>query len=94
MPRASSECVRPRLHTVCNDEDTTMGLLLRQLAERGYRRIGLAMRAQFDEHVGHLWQAGFLVHHAKAPPAERVAPFMPEDYLDRWIARSQIAESV
>jgi LacI family transcriptional regulator len=70
----------PRLHTVCNDEYTTMGSLIELLGRRGYRRIGIAMRSRFDAHVGHLWLAGFMVHHTKMPPARQVAPFVTEEW--------------
>lgn len=68
--------VEPRLHTVCNDEFSTIGRLVQRLLDGGFARIGLAMHQRMDEHANHLWLAGYQTFQALTAPRHRVPHFI------------------
>jgi DNA-binding LacI/PurR family transcriptional regulator len=84
---------RPRLHTVCNDEYTTMASAISLLAERGYRRIGMAMASRADDHANHHWLAGYEVFQALSRPENRIPHCIARDWsgpaLLGWYRRWQ-----
>lgn len=82
----------PLIHRVCHDQYGSMRLLLTQLTQLGYRRIGLAMEHRQDERTNHLILAAYLAHqhdYGNAP----VTPLLPEDWnkavLLRWYRKGK-----
>ena len=69
----------PPLHRAVNHQFRSMRMALRRLRKMGFRRIGLALRASFDERVEHHWMGAFLADQMRMPPAERVPPHMLPD---------------
>lgn len=80
---------KPDLHRATNHHYQSMLLALRMLAERGRRRIGLAVQAEQDERVNHAWLAGLLVFQQTLPPADRIPPLFCDlpwrDCLGPWL---------
>jgi DNA-binding LacI/PurR family transcriptional regulator len=70
---------RPLLHRAVNHQFRSMRLAMRRLRRLGYRRIGLAMAASYDQRVDHHWVGSYLgeQHHYK--PAEQVPLLVIED---------------
>ena len=66
------------LHLVTNHQYQSMTLLLRRLTELGYRRIGLYLRADWDEKVNNSYLSGLLLLQHQQPPADRVPPLLNE----------------
>lgn len=64
------------LHRASNDQYGTMRQALRELTQRGYRRIGLAMPAENDLRVKQYWSAGILVYQQNIPVEDRVPPLL------------------
>ncbi len=83
----------PGLHRACHDNFSTMNLALRELAARGYQRIGFATAAEDDERVNHHWLAGILVQQASVPEARRVPPLLTREWDQetflRWVKRTR-----
>jgi len=52
--------VRPDLHRVTTNRFRAMRLAIERLRQMGYRRVGLAMRAGWDDRVINQWSAAFL----------------------------------
>lgn len=50
----------PRLDVVTNNQEQVVQLGFRHLHERGYKRIGLAVRRRWDERLDHRFRAGYL----------------------------------
>lgn len=71
---------KPCMHTVCNDEYSTIGRLLQRLIDMGFERIGIAMLQRMDEHANHLWLAGYQAFQALARPRHRVPHFISSDW--------------
>lgn len=57
----------PVLHRCCNQQFQSMMLLLKNLAEAGYRRIGLSMGPGQDERANHHWRAAYLATQSLLP---------------------------
>ncbi len=57
----------PVLHRSCNQQFQSMMLLLRSLAEAGYRRMGLAMGPGQDARANHHWRAAYLATQSLLP---------------------------
>ena len=70
-----------------NNQSMTVRMVAKNLAERGYRRVGMAVTEWQNEVTNQTWLAGYLVHqHSSAvaiPPL--IAPVITPDLLDRWI---------
>lgn len=83
----------PDVHRVSNHQFDTLQQAFRNLRERGYRRIGLALPWSNDERVGHLWSGANATCQASVPTRERVAPFLPRswtgDGLTDWLRRTR-----
>lgn len=84
---------RPRLHNVYHHHYRSMGMLLDELALRGYRRPGLVEIQEENDRVEGNWLAAYLAHgwSAEAPP--RLAPLLlphwdSAAYL-RWFERER-----
>lgn len=56
--------IKPRLHTVCMNEFSTIGRLIQRLSDYGYARIGIAMHSRMDDHANHYWLAGYQAYQA------------------------------
>jgi LacI family transcriptional regulator len=69
----------PLLHRAVNHQFRSMRLALRRLRKMGYRRIGLALRASFDERVDHHWAGAFLVEQRRSSPQDPVPLFVVQD---------------
>ncbi|MBL9190182.1 MAG: LacI family DNA-binding transcriptional regulator [Opitutaceae bacterium] len=67
---------RPPLHCVCCNHYRSMMALLARLAERGYRRPGLAIERGRDERMQRRFSAAFHAHFAGAPAT--VPPLIAE----------------
>jgi LacI family transcriptional regulator len=65
----------PDLHRASNHQFGTITETYRELTRLGYRRIGLAIFAETDERVQHLWSAGALAFQ-ESLPRERQVPLM------------------
>lgn len=76
--------LEPRLHTVCNDEFSTIGRLVQRLLDAGFQRIGIAMPAQMDDHANHHWLAGYQTFQALTAARYRV----PHLITDAWSPRT------
>ena len=64
------------LHSVSNDRFAAMRLAMRHVKAAGYRRVGLALPAQWDASADLAWSAGFLVEQRSVPLADQVPPFI------------------
>ena len=52
--------VRPNLCRTCNHQFQSIQLLVSELHQRGYRRIGFAMERDQNDRVRHNWRGGFM----------------------------------
>lgn len=81
----------PGLHLVSTHQYRSIKLALQRLAERGYRRIGLAMPDLSDTRVDRNWLAGYLVFQQQVPARDRVPQLFPPVWDDRafvaWVKR-------
>ncbi len=84
---------RPDLHRASNAQYTTIITALRELSALGYRRIGMAMRAETDARVEHRWSAGMLVYQQTVPPECRVPLLLAagnfESAFSAWYSEQQ-----
>lgn len=58
----------PDLPRVATDHFRTMLQIMKNLQQKGYRRIGLAVSETVDNRVQNQWRAGYLVHNSLHPP--------------------------
>ncbi len=65
------------LHVVTNHQYQSMQVLMRELLALGYRRIGLFVRADWDEKVNNAYLSGLLLMQHHQPPEGRVPPLIP-----------------
>lgn len=65
----------PLVDRISSHHRHNMDLVLRQLAARGYRRIGLSLQPHELEAVDQNWLSGFLVMSQHLPPRRRVPLF-------------------
>lgn len=84
---------RPDLHRASNAQYTTILTALRELASLGYRRIGVAIRAETDARVEHRWSAGMLVFQ-QGLASEECVPLLLADgdferAFERWFGEHQ-----
>lgn len=76
----------PNLHRASNAQYTTILTALNELEKLGYRRIGLAMKAETDARVEHRWSAGMLVYQQKLAAADRVPLLLTDENFERGFA--------
>lgn len=78
----------PALHRVSVDQYDVFRLAWKQLAARGYQRIGLCVSANDNHRIGRRWEAALSVESASLPPADRVPPMLTDDWtydtFRRW----------
>lgn len=83
----------PDLHRACPDPYWITENLLGELAQRGYRRPGLALRNLVDQRASQRVQARFLAWQKTRPGGRVVAPLLDHELapeaLAAWIKRHQ-----
>lgn len=85
--------VQPDLPAVDHDHFGGLNLALRELAGRGYRKIGLALFDDFQERerTDRQWEAAFLLQQQTVPPRRRVPIFVGRkadaSQLETWFRR-------
>jgi LacI family transcriptional regulator len=67
---------RQQFDRVAHDHDQNMIMAFEQLAERGYRRIGVSIPSFFASGRGTRWLDGFLVCQDKLPAKQRIPLFI------------------
>lgn len=70
---------RPSLHRAANHQFRSMRLTMRRLRRLGYHRIGLALRASYDERVEHHWAGSFLAEQRGFKPDDQVPLLLLRD---------------
>lgn len=66
----------PPLHRVVSSHYEDMILVMRELARRRYRRIGLVLGEALSVRVDRAWLAAFLLQQTDSAPADRVPPLI------------------
>ncbi|MDF3055918.1 MAG: LacI family transcriptional regulator [Rariglobus sp.] len=83
----------PAFHRVASNHSQTMTLVLRMLAERGYRRIGLALSERTDQRTDHLILGSYRAWQFLQPREEEIAPCYQrepdEEQFVRWLEESR-----
>lgn len=83
----------PALHRVSVDQYDVFRLAWKQLAARGYQRIGLCVSANDNHRIGRRWEAALSVETAALPPADRVTPMLTDDWnydhFCRWFEKAR-----
>ena len=81
----------PPLHRVVSSHYEDMILVLRELARRRYRRVGLVLSEALSVRVDRAWLAAFLLQQNETPAADRVPALITrtddeEAHFDEWFA--------
>ena len=76
----------PKCHYVTSDHFQSMQLLVNNLVDRGYRRIGLALPHSMHERVDHRWVGSFLYQQWRLGESGSCIVFVPE--RERWCRES------
>jgi LacI family transcriptional regulator len=71
--------IHPSLHRVTTNRFLAMRLAIEKLRERGYKRLGLAMRLNQDARVNHQWGAAFVWEQQQLPAKYRTEPFIIDE---------------
>ncbi len=79
--------VYPQLPCVENNQYRIVQLAVRTLRRKGYRRIGLALRAAEDEMVNHMYRASYLVETARPRLFEPVPPLITKQWNEATFAK-------
>jgi LacI family transcriptional regulator len=69
---------KPSVHRFTNHQFRSMRLVMRQLRQLGYRRIGLALPASLNQRVTQLWLGGYLVEPSR-PGSTLIPPLLLKD---------------
>lgn len=81
----------PRMHRVCPNQFDNMGLLLRNLKESGYRRVGFYLDRLADHRVNRFWSSAFLRYQLDLPAGQRIPLLLTEEIdvgaFHRWHKR-------
>ena len=82
------------VHRACHDFFGSTRSLIKICLERGYRRIGLAIRQGDDARANELYLAAYLDSQFRLPPEQRLAPLIfPDDWdnsmLESWFEREK-----
>lgn len=84
----------PQLDCVVSDHTQAVLLSGRVLAERGYRRIGLAMESYQNAITNHGWVNGYAALPAENPRLAAIPPFLPEKMSERgfmdWVRTHKV----
>ncbi len=85
---------KPQLDCVVSDHTQAVLLSGRVLAERGYRRIGLAMESYQNAITNHGWVNGYAALPAENPRLAAIPPFLPEKMSERgfmdWVRKNEV----
>lgn len=85
---------RPQLDCVVSDHTQAVLLAGRVLAERGYRRIGLAMESYQNSITNHGWANGYAALPAENPQLAAIPPFLPEKIearaFTKWVKENRV----
>jgi LacI family transcriptional regulator len=85
--------VYPRLPCVENNQFQIIQLAIRELRRKGYRRIGLALRASLDEKANHWYLASYATETSRPRLFEHVQPLITknwnEETFKKWFMRYQ-----
>jgi len=76
----------PDLHRASNHQYLTIHKAFAELTRMGYKRIGLAMFAETDDRVQHLWSAGALSYQQTISPECRVPLLLGKGAFGRAFA--------
>ncbi len=76
--KIESHHLLPQLDVVSNDQCQAARLCMRNLRQRGYRRIGLATATDDESRLESTFSSGVLVEQASLPARERVPPLLFE----------------
>jgi LacI family transcriptional regulator len=83
----------PELNRTSHAHYNGMFTVLRQLALKGYRRIGYVTRSEQDERVNHNWLGSYLAYQSYLPEGNRVAPLLAPDLsaptFRAWLERER-----
>jgi LacI family transcriptional regulator len=79
--------VKPGLHRASHGYLQGMSLALRTLKHRGYKRIGFANSAHYDQRVNHGWLSGYLTFQYQLPPERRIPPLLLDGWEEAGLAR-------
>ena len=71
-----------------------MNQLLQDLSDRGYQRVGLAIRADFDDRVGHTFIASYLRYQSEQDESDPIEPYVESRNLKQtsflqWLRADQ-----
>ena len=66
----------PRVDRIGYDHVENMNQLYQDLQERGYQRVGLAIRADFDDRVGHTFIASYLRYQSEQNLSDPLEPYV------------------
>lgn len=84
----------PQLDCVVSDHTHAVLLAGRVLAQRGYRRIGLAMESYQNAITNHGWVNGYAALPAEIQHLAAIPPFLPERMSEtafvEWVKRHQV----
>jgi LacI family transcriptional regulator len=80
------------VHRVCAHQYRELFNALRQLALRGYRRVGLILNADVDQRVEHYYLAAYLVAQSEREERDRLEPLIFREGRSQfceWFARQR-----
>ncbi len=84
----------PRLDCVVSDHTEAVTMAARTIADRGYRRIGLAIEKYQNEITDGRWSLGYAGLRASAPGLDAIPPLLPAqmtaDVFLPWIDRHAV----
>lgn len=91
---AISDMLRnPILNRVLHDHYTSALMVMEELIQRGYRRIGLCLTEHMDLTFNQRWQAGYRVYRANHP-IERIEPLIQPDLnaaqIEKWTRQNKL----
>jgi DNA-binding LacI/PurR family transcriptional regulator len=89
---ATSSVLAPAINRVTPNHFVNAVLLCRQLADLGYRRLGLVMEAEHDRRVNHGFDAAFIWHAAREsqrPVAPLIVSNVTKSVLTSWYRRER-----
>jgi LacI family transcriptional regulator len=85
----------PVLHRIVHHHISGIRVAHEACLRKGFRRIGLAMRAEFELRSNRQWSAGFLEIQRTLPPKQRIEPLLVSEArhtvedLRRWILKEK-----
>jgi len=71
----------PKIDRIGYDHAENMNQLYQDLLDRGYERVGLAIRSDFDDRVGHTFIASYLRYQSEQNLSDPLEPFVE---IKKW----------